>query len=155
MLESLLSTVISRAARRPRLVLASAGILAIVGIAALPYLQIDTDVLRLLPRNGPATQAFKRYLTEFGSLDRVYVMFESPDERPIGDYAGPIAAYIDRVRRLPRSAGSTPGCSAAGVTGRTSPTASCSSSTSPRSPPRSHASGRTACARRSPRAARC
>src|SRR5215218_451030 len=101
MLESLLSTVISRAARRSRLVLASAGILAVVGIAALPYLQIDTDVLRLLPRNGPATQAFKRYLTEFGSLDRVYVMFESPDERPIADYAGPIAAYIDRVRRLP------------------------------------------------------
>jgi predicted RND superfamily exporter protein len=82
-------------------VLATSVVLAVLATAALPHLQVDTDVLHLLPRRGAATQAFKRYLGQFGSLDRVYVMFEAPDRRPIGDFEGPIEAYVARVRRLP------------------------------------------------------
>jgi uncharacterized protein len=100
-IESSLDTLLTWATRRSRLVLASAAALAALGIAALPHLQVDTDVLHLLPRSGVATQAFKRYLGEFGSLDRVYAMFESPDDRAIADFADPIAAYIDRVRSSP------------------------------------------------------
>ena len=100
-IESLLRTLLPWATRRPRLVLASAAVLAAVAIALLPQLQVDTDVLHLLPRNGPVTQAFKRYLAEFGSLDRMYVMFESRDGRPIADVAAPINAYVERVRSLP------------------------------------------------------
>jgi predicted RND superfamily exporter protein len=72
-IESLVNTLLQWATRRSRLVTNAAALLAGVAIAALPHLQVDTDVLHLLPRNGPATPAFTRYLHEFGSLDRVYV----------------------------------------------------------------------------------
>jgi hypothetical protein len=100
-IESLLRRLLPWATRRPRLVLASAAVLAAVAIALLPQVQVDTDVLPLLPRNGPVTQAFKSYLAQFGSLDRMYVMFESRDGRPIADVAAPINAYVERVRGLP------------------------------------------------------
>jgi predicted RND superfamily exporter protein len=100
-IESLLERLLSWATRRSRVVLVSAGALTVLSAAALPHLQVDTDVLHLLPRSGPATQAFKRYLGEFGSLDRVYVMFEAADQRPIADFAQAIDAYVARARELP------------------------------------------------------
>jgi uncharacterized protein len=99
-IESLVQRLLQWAANRRVVVLAGAAGLAAAAIATLPHLQVETDVLHLLPRSGVATQAFKRYLREFGSLDRVYVMFESPDARPIADFAEPIRAYVDRVRSL-------------------------------------------------------
>jgi predicted RND superfamily exporter protein len=100
-IESFLEKLLSWATRRSRVVLVTAGAIAVLSAAALPHLQVDTDVLHLLPRSGPATQAFKRYLREFGSLDRVYVMFEAADQRPIADFAQAIDAYVARVRQLP------------------------------------------------------
>ena len=80
----------------------------------------------------------------------------SADERPIADFADAIRAYIERVRRLPEVRRVDAGLFGGGRDWSvTSPIASCSSSTSPRSASRSHGSGRTACARRSRRAARC
>jgi len=39
----------------------------------------DSDILRLLPKDAPAVQSFKRFLQTFGSLDHLYIVFESPD----------------------------------------------------------------------------
>jgi predicted exporter len=61
-LESFLDQLLAWVVRRSRLVLASVVVLAVLATAALPHLQVDTDVLHLLPRRGAATQAFNREL---------------------------------------------------------------------------------------------
>ena len=58
------------AAERRRFVLAIAILLALGSAAALTRLTFDHDVLHLLPQRGAAVQAFARYLSLFGSLDR-------------------------------------------------------------------------------------
>jgi predicted RND superfamily exporter protein len=89
------------AAERRRLVLAIALVLALGSGAALTRLTFDHDVLHLLPQRGEAVQAFARYLSLFGSLDRLYVVVESAGDRPITDYAEGIAAFTDRLRQSP------------------------------------------------------
>ena len=60
----------------------------LVTVAALPSAlrsRIDPNVLNLLPRSGPAVSAFRTYLSAFGSLDRVYIVFEAPEGGSIDD----------------------------------------------------------------------
>jgi predicted RND superfamily exporter protein len=89
------------AAARRRLVLGGALAVAILSAFALTRLTFDHDVLHLLPQRGPAVQAFARYLSLFGSLDRLYVVIESADERPIAEHADSIAAFAERLRASP------------------------------------------------------
>ena len=89
------------AAAGRRLVLGGALAAAVLSALALTRLTFDHDVLHLLPQRGPAVQAFARYLSLFGSLDRLYVVIESADERPISEHADSIAAFADRLRASP------------------------------------------------------
>jgi len=98
---TLLATLMVWAAERRRLVLAVSVLLALGSGAALTRLTFDHDVLHLLPQRGAAVQAFARYLSLFGSLDRLYVVVESTGDRPITDFADGIAAFTDRLRRSP------------------------------------------------------
>jgi uncharacterized protein len=89
------------AAARRRLVLGGALLVAILSGLALSRLTFDHDVLHLLPQRGAAVRAFARYLSLFGSLDRLYVVVEAADERPISEHADAIAAFADRLRTSP------------------------------------------------------
>ncbi len=92
-------------ARRRRVALCA--IVAAVTLATLPVvarLRIDPDVLNLLPQSGPAVRAFRTYLSVFGSFDRVYVVFETPEGESIDDYAPLVDRYAELLRREPEIA---------------------------------------------------
>jgi len=92
-------------ARRRRVALSV--VVAIVALATLPVvrrLRIDPDVLNLLPQSGPAVRAFRTYLSEFGSFDRVYVVFEVPDGESIDDSAPLVDRFAELLRREPEIA---------------------------------------------------
>ena len=52
--------------------LAVAAIMA-ASLLTVRTVSVDPDVLSLLPQTGPAMRAFRGYLGQFGSVDRVYV----------------------------------------------------------------------------------
>ncbi len=89
-------------ARRHRV--AVCAVVAVVTFATFPVvkrLRVDPDVLNLLPQSGPAVRAFRTYLSVFGSFDRVYVVFEAPEDGLIDDYAPFVDRYAELLRRDP------------------------------------------------------
>jgi len=91
-----------QAARRYRaLVLLGAGVIVALALWGLRGSRVDPDVLNLLPQTGPAVRAFRTYLERFGSLDRVYIVFEAPSGHTIEEYSEEIERYAATVRRLP------------------------------------------------------
>jgi hypothetical protein len=72
---------------------------ALIGGVLISRLSFDANVLRLLPRDVPTVQAFERFLLNFGSLDQLYVVFESED--PIAGHSDVVDAYIERLRKAP------------------------------------------------------
>jgi uncharacterized protein len=95
-------TAVMRAARRWRWTLVAVVSLVVAStVPLLLRLRIDADVLNLLPQSGPALRSFRTYLSEFGSLDRVYVVFEAPDGQSIADYAPLVDRYAAGLERAP------------------------------------------------------
>lgn len=80
-------------------VFAGAAVAALVGGLLIARLTFDTNVLRLLPRDAPTVRAFERFLLDFGSLDHLYVMFESSD--PIDLHSDLVDAYVEALRKAP------------------------------------------------------
>jgi predicted RND superfamily exporter protein len=72
---------------------------ALVAALMVSRVRFDTNILRLLPRDSPAVRDLQTFLQEFGSLDHLYILFESSD--PINDHADLIGAYVDELRRAP------------------------------------------------------
>jgi hypothetical protein len=99
-----IANVLQAAFRRRWAVLAAAGLLGLGSAALLTRVRLDSNVLHLLPQQGPAVQAFQQYLESFGSLDRLYLVFEAPAPQEIGDYDTEIDAYVLSLRALPEIA---------------------------------------------------
>jgi len=85
-------------------VLLAAGALLTVSVLLVARLSFETDILRLLPRDGPAVQSFDAYLRHFGTIDHVYVLFEVPPGAQISDGEAFVDEYVDRLRRAPEIA---------------------------------------------------
>jgi hypothetical protein len=64
-------------------------------------LSFDSNVLNLLPQRGPAVRSFRTYLEAFGSLDRLYLVFEAPRGRFVGDYSDLIDGFLDELGAVP------------------------------------------------------
>src|SRR5436190_6869067 len=64
-------------------------------------LSFDTNVLSLLPSDGAAVPAFRRFLATFGSLDQLYIVFTAPPSESIGDYDDRIERWIVALREAP------------------------------------------------------
>jgi predicted RND superfamily exporter protein len=93
-----------RAAARHRvLVLSCLAAVTLAAIAISSRVSVNPDVTALLPRTGPAVRAFDRYLTSFGTFDRLYVLFEAPPDGQLEE--GLVEAYERRLRGLPEIAG--------------------------------------------------
>ena len=91
-----------RWAHRRRVVVAAIVLCTVAGvIPLLTGLRFDSNVLNLLPQNGPAVRHFRAYLEAFGSLDRLYIAFTAPPGRFVSGYQDEIQGYIARVRELP------------------------------------------------------
>jgi predicted exporter len=89
---------------RPATVLLAAGAVLAASVLLVARLSFDANILRLLPRHGPAARSFGLYLQRFGTVDRVYLLFEVPPGGDIGDREAFIDRYVDRLRRSPEIA---------------------------------------------------
>jgi predicted exporter len=85
-------------------VLVAAGAALAAGLLLVARLSYDANILRLLPRKGPAARSFGLYLQQFGTVDRVYLLFEVPPGRDISDREAFIDRYVERLRRAPEIA---------------------------------------------------
>jgi hypothetical protein len=99
-----LSRLLGQAFRHRLRVFAAVTALVVLAVALLSRLQVSSDVLDLLPEHSPSVQAFRVYLDSFGSLDRLYVMFEAPPDHTIGEYDDEIEQYVGKLRELPEIA---------------------------------------------------
>ena len=98
--ERLFAGVLEAAFRHRRALLVSG--LAVTAICTwlLTRVAFDSNVLHLFPQKGSAVRDFQTYLEAFGSIDRLYVVFEAPPDRSIAEYDADIERYVDRLRAL-------------------------------------------------------
>src|SRR5688572_24885487 len=101
MFESRLSGLLRAAHRHRVAVLAGTAILALVSFRSLGSLSFDSNVFNLLPQGGPAVRSFQTYLNAFGTLDRLYIVFEAPPDQFVSEHAALIDAYVAELRRAP------------------------------------------------------
>jgi hypothetical protein len=97
----LVTVVVATAYRRRTLIIAA--LLVLVGLSAAGARRVvfDADVLSLLPRDGRVIPAFRQYLSSFGSVDHLYVVFTAPATHAVTEYAAEIDDWVDRLRQAP------------------------------------------------------
>jgi uncharacterized protein len=94
-----LARVLAFARRRARLVFGLAVAAALGGIVLVSRVSFDANILRLLPQDLPSVRDFEIFLRDFGSLDHLYIVFESAD--PIGEHTDLVDAYVAKLRLAP------------------------------------------------------
>ena len=94
-----LESVLAFARRRATLVIATAIVAGLAGVILVARVSFDANILRLLPQQSPSVRNFEMFLQDFGSLDHLYVVFESRDA--IGDHSDLVDAYVEALRHAP------------------------------------------------------
>jgi predicted exporter len=94
-----LEILIVGARRHPIAVAISAVVLAAAGVLLVSRVAFDADVLKLLPRRSPPLRDLRVFLQEFGSLDHLYVVFDTTD--PVADHSDFVNAYVTALRAAP------------------------------------------------------
>jgi len=97
----LIHAVVTWAYRRRALVVGAAFCVLAASAEGARRLSFDADVLALLPRDGRVIPAFRSFLSTFGSLDQLYVVFTAPEGDAISDYRERIDAWTGRLREAP------------------------------------------------------
>ena len=69
------------------------------GVFLVSRASFDSDILRLLPQGSPSVRDFQLFLRNFGSLDHLYVVFETAGA--IGDHGELVDRYVEALRRAP------------------------------------------------------
>src|ERR1700680_1789550 len=87
------------APHRAPLVLGLSIVAALAEIALVSRVTFDANILKLLPQDLPTVRDFEVFLRDFGSLDHLYIVFESPDA--IGEHNDLVDAYVAELRRAP------------------------------------------------------
>jgi uncharacterized protein len=98
---SIVQHIVSWAARRRGVVLTLAACMLVLSGLGIRRITFDTDVLSLLPRDGQAIPAFRRFLESFGSLDQLFVVFTAPEGHAISEYRDEIDAWTAALRSTP------------------------------------------------------
>ena len=88
------------ARRRRWLVIGSTAAFAAVAAVVCTRISFETDVLNLLPRDSAALSGFHRYLSEFGEINHLYIVFSAPEGRSIEDASDFVEAVTEKVRSL-------------------------------------------------------
>ncbi|MES1254298.1 MAG: MMPL family transporter, partial [Acidobacteriota bacterium] len=86
--------------RRAGTVLVATGLVAALGIWLVSRVAFDANILRLLPQRAPAVRSFQTFLRTFGSLDHLYIVFESADA--VAEHEDLVDAYVAALRRSPQ-----------------------------------------------------
>jgi predicted RND superfamily exporter protein len=69
--------------RRPRLVAAGAALAWIIAILLASRVQVETDILSLVPRDNPVVDGFRTTVERFGSVDTLLVVIHLDEDRPL------------------------------------------------------------------------
>src|SRR5216684_200112 len=91
--------VLAFARKRAHLVFGLALVAALVGIVLVSRVSFDANILRLLPQDLTSVRDFETFLQDFGSLDHLYLVFESAD--PIGEHTDLVDVYVAKLRQAP------------------------------------------------------
>ena len=67
----------------PRGVVAGAAVTWIVALLLASGVQVETDILSLVPRNNPVVEGFRTTIERFGSVDTLLVVIHLEEERPL------------------------------------------------------------------------
>jgi predicted RND superfamily exporter protein len=97
--DAVFERVLAFAGRRTRAIAAAAVVAAVGGVLLVSRVTFDANILRLLPRDVASVRSFEVFLRDFGTLDHLYIVFETTDA--IGDHADFVNAYVDALRKAP------------------------------------------------------
>jgi predicted RND superfamily exporter protein len=89
---------------RRRLVLLSVVAVLAASLLLLTRLSFDANILKLLPRNGPAVRSFDAFLEHFGTIDHIYVLFDAPAGTSIADHEVFVDRYVAELKNAPEIA---------------------------------------------------
>ncbi len=81
----------------PRLIAGFAVLAWVLAGVLATRVQVETDILSLVPRNNPVVEGFKKTVERFGSVDTLLVVIHIDPERPIDeslDYADRLAGSL-------------------------------------------------------------
>jgi len=92
-------TVLTFARRHAKAMFVTAIGVALSAIFLVSRVSFDANILRLLPQRSPSVHAFQLFLEDFGSLDHLYIVFESADL--IGDHRELVDGYVEGLRQAP------------------------------------------------------
>ncbi|HEX2251953.1 MAG TPA: efflux RND transporter permease subunit [Thermoanaerobaculia bacterium] len=81
------------ARQRHRLVFLAFAALTLVAVGLLTRLQLDTDLLNLLPQQDPIVETFRETMERFGSIDYLLVVVRIPE----GEVLAPYESFADRL----------------------------------------------------------
>lgn len=98
MIKKILTMLFKAIIRHPMTVLVIVGIVTILSIISMLYLDFETDVTTLLPGNSPVTQTYQRTIETFKSFDYTFVILEANNygrENLLIDAAETLAPALD------------------------------------------------------------
>jgi uncharacterized protein len=72
---------------------------ALSGVLLVSRVSFDANILRLLPQRSPSVRDFQLFLRNFGSLDHLYIVFNSAGA--IGDHGELVDRYVEALRHAP------------------------------------------------------
>ena len=101
----LIARIVVWASRRRAAVLVGVACLLLASVGGVRRLSFDADILSLLPQHGRVIPAFREFLSRFGTLDQLYVVFTAAEGHGIDEYRDEIDAWIEQLRRAPEIAG--------------------------------------------------
>ena len=81
----------------PRLVVAAAVLAWVAAGLLATRVEVETDILSLVPRNNPVVEGFKKTVARFGSVDTLLVVIHLDPERPLEstlDFADDLASSL-------------------------------------------------------------
>ena len=94
--------------RRSRYVILGTVILGVLSSFLVTRLQLQSDVLNLLPSNAPATSAFVKFLKDFGTADSLFIVLERKSDGEVESF-GPFAEVLAERLKKTGEFGEMPG----------------------------------------------
>lgn len=100
-MSALVSAIVHAAHRRRVAVLAAVAAAALVSAEGIRRLSFDSNILSLLPSEGRIFESFTTFVSRFGTLDQLYVVFTAPDGHTIAEYRDDVEAWVEALRAAP------------------------------------------------------
>jgi predicted exporter len=97
---TIINSVLVFARRRRWSVLVSTAALSAVAALVCLRISFETDILKLLPRDTAALSGFHQYLSEFGEINHLYIVFTAAEGRGIEDAGELVDSFTGKLRAL-------------------------------------------------------